>query len=714
MINLIVLSLILFTTHLTVVLAASNSQYNEAVFQAPTLEQINPGDSHDTLPEPPIGQPPFLTQDLVLHYKLDDVDYFTPHYFPSFSVESTQLPGFTRFRPITVLSVPVPSCGTITDKTLRPLIQGYLEKDDVIAKAWLRTVMVIPSDIFTNGCPVNISTDALNFLKEEMGTERVLLDEEIVQDNPVETGQLGVEIQRIYTFYLPKQLAGPFLARTTDSSFKLYPVFRMYSDIYQTFVTGIYPLGDGKGTYRTLDRVDEQGRRLIPVPSRLYTSTTTGSLSGKRVAIKDVYDIRGVPTIASSRVYMDWRGVVNTSASSVKKLEQAGCALVGKVKTTQWCVLYHVQMYLTHGNGSPFSPRGDQYQSCGSSSSGSACALAGYPWLDYAIGSDTTGSVRYPALVTGLYGNRPTTGMLTLDGVVPCLKSTDTASVLSRSPVDFKKFLETWYAESPINRRFTHLPRKLVFPRDSISGLSPHLTEMIEEFLRGTEKVLGTSVDAFNISEAAIAAGWTLDKMNDLISKFDEYVARQPTHIFRRSWEVVGKSLFDSYAQQHDGASPPFGSILANNWKKARDHPWSQKEYQEIQQDVGRFKKWFNEVILERDEETCSKAILVEPFALDEVPTYRETRLNQGPSPLGAIYSPFDHGRICSMADCPHYIVPIGQVDFSSVVSEKTEKHPIVLGLIAYPGCDFMLLELIQRLQAAGVIREVKTGRTAF
>nr|ODN95406.1 hypothetical protein L204_03945 [Cryptococcus depauperatus CBS 7855] len=695
MINLMILSLILFTTHLTVLLAASNSQYNEAVFQAPTLGQINPGDSHDTLLEPP-----FLTRDLVLYYKLDDVDYFTPHYFPSFSVESTQLPGFAHFTPMTVLPVPVLPCGTITGKTLRPLIQGYLEKDDVIAKAWLRTVMVIPNDISTNGCPVSIGTDALNFLKEEMGTERVLLDEEILQGDTVETGRLDVEIQRIRTFCLPKQLAGPFLARTAGSSFKLYPVFRLYSDIYHTFVTGIYPLGDGRGTYRTLDRVDEQGRRLVPVPSRLYTSTTTGSLSGKRVAIKDIYDIRGVPTVVASRIYMDWRGVVNTSASAVKRLEQAGCALVGKTKTSQWCVLYHVQMHFAHANGSPFSPRGDQYQSCGSSSSGSACALAGYPWLDYAVGSDTTGSVRHPALVTGLYGNRPTTGMLTLDGAVPCLNSTDTAGVFSRSPVDFKKFLETWYAGSPINRRFTHLPRKLVFPRDSISGLSPHLTEMIEEFLRGTEKVLGTSVDAFNISEAAIAAGWTLDKIDGLTSK--------------RSWEDVGRSLFDSYAQQHDGASPPLGSFLANNWKKARDHPWSQKEYQEIQQDIGQFKKWFNEMILERDEETCSNAILVAPFALDTVPLYRELRLIQGRAPLRSIKSPFDHGHICSMADCPHYIVPIGQVDFPSVVSEKTEKHPVAMGLIAYPGCDFMLLELIQRLQAAGVIREVKTGRTAF
>ncbi|WVN87064.1 uncharacterized protein L203_102240 [Cryptococcus depauperatus CBS 7841] len=584
---------------------------------------------------------------------------------------------------MTVLSVPVLPCGTIIGKTLRPLIQGYLEKDDVIAKAWLRTVMVIPNDISTNGCPVSIGTDALNFLKEEMGTERVLLDEEILQGDTVETGRLDVEIRGFALFAFPSSSLAPFSpVRLAAASSSI------------------------RGTYRTLDRVDEQGRRLIPVPSRLYTSTTTGSLSGKRVAIKDIYDIRGVPTVVASRIYMDWRGVVNTSASAVKRLEQAGCALVGKTKTSQMMMVgYTIEG--TYDDLYPFSPRGDQYQSCGSSSSGSACALAGYPWLDYAVGSDTTGSVRHPALVTGLYGNRPTTGMLTLDGAVPCLNSTDTAGVFSRSPVDFKKFLETWYAGSPINRRFTHLPRKLVFPRDSISGLSPHLTGMIEEFLRGTEKVLGTSVDAFNISEAAIAAGWTLDKIDGLTSKFDEY-------IMRRSWEDVGRSLFDSYAQQHDGASPPLGSFLANNWKKARDHPWSQKEYQEIQQDIGQFKKWFNEMILERDEETCSNAILVAPFALDTVPLYRELRLIQGRAPLRSIKSPFDHGHICSMADCPHYIVPIGQVDFPSVVSEKTEKHPVAMGLIAYPSCDFMLLELIQRLQAAGVIREVKTGRTAF
>src|SRR5687767_15981396 len=71
----------------------------------------------------------------------------------------------------------------------------------------------------------------------------------------------------------------------------------------------------------------------------------------------------------------------------------------------------------------PFNPRGDGYQDPSSSSSGAGASIAAYEWLDIAIGSDTGGSIRGPAGVQGLFGNRPSTGLVSLDNVMPLSRS---------------------------------------------------------------------------------------------------------------------------------------------------------------------------------------------------------------------------------------------------------------------------------------------------
>lgn len=62
----------------------------------------------------------------------------------------------------------------------------------------------------------------------------------------------------------------------------------------------------------------------------------------------------------------------------------------------------------------------------------------------------------------------------------------------------------------------------------------------------------------------------------------------------------------------------------------------------------------------------------------------------------------------------PQIGIPIGQVDYKSVISLQTEKLPIVMDPMAYPGCDNMLLDLVEKLAEKGIIKTVKTGRTAF
>lgn len=66
-----------------------------------------------------------------------------------------------------------------------------------------------------------------------------------------------------------------------------------------------------------------------------------------------------------------------------------------------------------------FNPRGDGYQSPAGSSSGSAVAVASYDWLDCAIGTDTSGSGRRPALVNGIFQFQPSHDLIPLEDMVP-------------------------------------------------------------------------------------------------------------------------------------------------------------------------------------------------------------------------------------------------------------------------------------------------------
>lgn len=126
----------------------------------------------------------------------------------------------------------------------------------------------------------------------------------------------------------------------------------------------------------------------IAVPSRLYFKRTKEKpYAGLRLAIKDNIDLKGLKTGASSRAYTSLYPPRNHSAEIVQRLLELGFVIVGKAKTTQFAdsewptsdwVDYHA----------PFNPRGDGYLTTSGSSAGSAAAVASYPWLDFALGTD--------------------------------------------------------------------------------------------------------------------------------------------------------------------------------------------------------------------------------------------------------------------------------------------------------------------------------------
>jgi len=152
-----------------------------------------------------------------------------------------------------------------------------------------------------------------------------------------------------------------------------------------------------------------------------------GPLAGLEFAVKDVVDVAGVPTSAGNDAWARTHEAARKHALVVQTLLDAGANLVGKAVCDE--LAFSIDGTNPH-HGTPMNPAAPGHVP-GGSSSGSASAVAS-GLCDFALGTDTGGSVRVPASYCGVFGLRPTWGVVPLDGVVPLAPSFDTVGWLAR------------------------------------------------------------------------------------------------------------------------------------------------------------------------------------------------------------------------------------------------------------------------------------------
>jgi amidase len=152
-----------------------------------------------------------------------------------------------------------------------------------------------------------------------------------------------------------------------------------------------------------------------------------GPLAGLTFGAKDLYDIAGVHTGFGSPDWLRTHPAASHTAPAVQRLLDAGATLVGRTQTDEiaWSILGENPHY-----GTPVNVAAPG-RIPGGSSSGSAAAVAG-GLVDFALGSDTGGSVRLPASFCGLHGMRPTWGRIPLDHACALAPSFDTAGWFAR------------------------------------------------------------------------------------------------------------------------------------------------------------------------------------------------------------------------------------------------------------------------------------------
>ena len=254
------------------------------------------------------------------------------------------------------------------------------------------------------------------------------------------------------------------------------------------------------------DIVAERARKRA---AEIDAGNHRGPLMGVPFAVKNLFDIAGLPTRAGSKINVDGPKAARDGAL-VRKLEAAGAILVGGLNMGEYA--YDFTGENAH-YGPSRNPR-DTTRMSGGSSGGSGAAVAAGE-VPLALGSDTNGSIRVPSSLCGLFGLKPTYGRLSRAGSFPFVDAFDHLGPIARSAEDLALAFDAMQGWDPDDPVCTDRPSDPTLPRliEGIDGLRIAIAG--EYFERGAEpealeavatvaKALGAT-NKVTIPEAAVA-----------------------------------------------------------------------------------------------------------------------------------------------------------------------------------------------------------------
>ncbi len=388
---------------------------------------------------------------------------------------------------------------------------------------------------------------------------------------------------------------------------------------------------------------------FVPYPDVPVPHAATGPLSGLRFGVKDLFDVAGYPTGGGSPFVLAMSGIKTTTAPTVQRLLDAGAAMAGKTVTDEFA-------FSMNGNnahfGAPINGAAPDRIS-GGSSSGSASAVSS-GLCDFALGTDTGGSVRAPANHCGLYGIRPTHGRISLQGVMDLAPGFDTCGFFARDAHTFARVAGVLMDADPV--ALPARPR-LLWPTAVWDLLATEVRADVEPVAHRVQDVLGAAAPAAVVRDSFTAMYWHFRHIQG-----------------RESWMTDGP-LIERFA-------PPLGPGGAERFA------WSKQVTDAQVAAASAFRADFAAQI---DDLLGSDGVLLMPTMPDIAP------LRAAPDSALEDYRNSAIRMLCiaGLARTPQISLPL----------LTRQGAPMGLSLLGPRGSDLSLVALAQRLSAAGLGR---------
>ena len=227
---------------------------------------------------------------------------------------------------------------------------------------------------------------------------------------------------------------------------------------------------------------------------------SSGLLKGLKFAVKDIIDVKGQVTGGGNPEWFRTNNSATDHAPVVQDLLNAGADMVGKTITEEFA---YGMIGENFHYGTPRNPAAPGHIP-GGSSSGSASVVSAKE-VDFALGTDTGGSVRVPASFCDIYGFRPSHGRISLEGIMPLAPSLDTCGWFARESAIMKKV-----GEVLLNWKNGTKPGQFFLARDAFALVDSSIREALLPALNKASQILGgyNEVDIGSIKGAENLDGW--------------------------------------------------------------------------------------------------------------------------------------------------------------------------------------------------------------
>ena len=230
-------------------------------------------------------------------------------------------------------------------------------------------------------------------------------------------------------------------------------------------------------------------RQAAAIDDARAQGRSLGALAGVPYAVKNLYDIEGLTTLAGSKINRD-DPPASADARLIQRLDEAGAILIGALNMGEYA--YDFTGENLH-DGASLNPH-DPHHMSGGSSGGSATAVAA-GMVPLALGSDTNGSIRVPASLCGLFGLKATYGRLSRQGTFPFVASLDHVGPLARSVEDLALSYDAMQGPDPADAACVQRATEPVMPHleQGLRGLRIAIAG--NYFRRGGQKECFEAVD---------------------------------------------------------------------------------------------------------------------------------------------------------------------------------------------------------------------------